>query len=182
MLLVADGEALVDQVFAVHENGCLLACQSRDESAMDYDLLVGMLTVIRNFLSQAFGGGDATMLRKIDFGDKKMVIEGSDNFYVAMLYHGEISLKVRNGMMGLIRDIENNYGGTLTDWDGNIVPLLGMRKLFAPLFVSGIGEAERDKCPLCGQDLEEAGESCIRCGYDAVLVGEKLDRTGHNNT
>lgn len=118
----------VDEVFVIYQDGRLMAHQTRRlKPGMDDEILSSMLIAIQSFVKDSFKDESATHLQRLDFGDKKILVEKGGSFYLAVVLHGKRAGGVPNRMQRVIDDIESEYQGVLTDWDGDLEKVRGIK-------------------------------------------------------
>jgi len=155
----------VKEVFLVHSSGCLLAYRVPNPATeVDFDLVVGMLTALQSFVHDAFGGGKSD-LRGVEFGDKNVLLELRDNFYMAAVSSGRPSNSLRNRLKGLMDKLAERYGRQAKDWDGDMVHWEGAGDMLDSLFKSETPERGRGLCPLCGTVPADPDKPCSVCGF-----------------
>lgn len=111
----------IERVFLVHrESGLLLAHISDDKNrAGEMTTISGMLTAIQDFVRDSFSGGEGD-LEEITHGDRRILLEGGQRAYVAVVLSGVEP----EGYSGLIRDVVHQinvkYEKELKQFDGNM--------------------------------------------------------------
>ncbi|MGD1060193.1 MAG: zinc ribbon domain-containing protein, partial [Methanomassiliicoccales archaeon] len=179
LLLVRNKTAAVDEVFIIYEDGRLIAHQTRRlKPGMDDEILSSMLIAIQSFVKDSFKDERATQLQRLDFGEKKILIEKGDHFFIAIVLHGERPGAAPKKLRQVIDSVQAEHGGTLTGWDGNLESLRGVKDMTAPLLggkaVQKMEEGNRvDECAACGSPVGPDDKVCPSCG--ASLNGGELD-------
>jgi len=127
---------LVYEAFLIHENGLPMAHVSHEESSELEDVVVsGMFTAVQNFINDTFSdksSEDDWELDEMKFGDHKILIERSQILFLAVIFEGYAS-KLRKRVKRLLHEINEEYGSTLKDWDGDMARLKGIRAMVASL-------------------------------------------------
>lgn len=171
----------VDEVFIIYEDGRLMAHQTRRlKPGMDDEILSSMLIAIQSFVKDSFKDESATHLQRLDFGDKKILVERGESFYLAVVLHSHRAGKVPQRMQAVIEDIHKDYGTTLRAWDGDLEKVRGIRdhadRLFKgpiPLALPGNGKKAKapqpTECPMCGSTIEPSAKSCPSCGAELAM-------------
>jgi hypothetical protein len=110
---------LIDEVFLIHRSGNLIKhITMTEESEIDKDIFSGMLTAIQAFIQDSFREVGDSRVKRIEFGDSKIMMERGETIYLAIVYHGhESSWNVRP-LKETIKDIEEKHLEDLEDWDG----------------------------------------------------------------
>ncbi|MFO7991735.1 MAG: hypothetical protein R6U61_05520, partial [Thermoplasmata archaeon] len=125
----------IEQVFLIYGSGLLIAHESRsDENQMDEDIFSSMLSVIQDFVKDSFQEAENYGIKKLEFGDRKILVERGKNVFMAVLYSGRTSTPVESKMRDKLREIEIEYGDTLENWDGDLEKLKGVREDLKELF------------------------------------------------
>ena len=113
----------------IHEKGLPIAHASREEISELEDVVVsGMFTAVQDFISDAFSGktqDDGWKLDEMKFGENKILIERSQDLYLAAIFEGNGS-RLGNRMKKLLKDTDEKYSDVLTDWDGDMAQLVGI--------------------------------------------------------
>jgi hypothetical protein len=127
---------LVHEAFLIHEKGLPIAHASKEEISELEDVIVsGMFTAVQNFISDAFAGKtseDDWELDEMKFGDNKILIERSQNLFLAVIFEGN-GHKLRNRVKKILRDTNGEYGAMFKDWDGEMAHLTGVTTMIANL-------------------------------------------------
>ncbi|MDQ3249897.1 MAG: hypothetical protein M3Q45_11905 [Chloroflexota bacterium] len=111
----------VQEVFLIHrENGLLLHYLScNPDLGADSDLISGMLTAIRDFAADAFGGDAANQLNSIQYGDKVILAEVAQHAYVAVVIEGIEPQGFRAAIREQVIAIEHEYAAHLRQYNGD---------------------------------------------------------------
>jgi len=127
----------IEDAFLMTRDGLLLAHSTIRLTALDKDLFSGMLAAIQNFVEDSFTEETDFRLRKLEFGDNKLVIESdkSGAIILALVYKGRgdedrLSKIARK----TLDDIETEYGDVLEDWDGKMEGVRGMKDVLSRIF------------------------------------------------
>jgi hypothetical protein len=111
----------VSEVFVIHHpSGLLVRHISRDLAMEDNsDVISGMLTAIREFVQDAFGRGATEHLDEIQYGTRRILIEGAEHAYLAVVMEGieptGFRATLRETMMAFI----GRNADVLADYDGD---------------------------------------------------------------
>ncbi|NLX47720.1 MAG: hypothetical protein GXY70_06100, partial [Euryarchaeota archaeon] len=126
---------IVDEVFVLYHDGTLLAHQTRRlKPGMDDDILGGMLIALQNFVRDSFKDESSTVLRRMDFGERKLLVERKDDFFMAVMLSGKRAGNAAQRMQKVLDSIEEGYAGVLKDWDGDLEKVRGIRDETKPMF------------------------------------------------
>jgi hypothetical protein len=121
-----EGTYLVEDVFLIHEDGRLISHQSRKfREAIDEDIFSGMLTVVQDFIKDSFKRSK-TALRRLEFGDSKILIERSPHTFLAAVLIGQEPRLLPLYMIQILKEVEDAYGGSLEKWTGMMHQLEGI--------------------------------------------------------
>ena len=125
----------VQEVFLIHrESGLLLAHVSSDLSAAeDRDLVGSMLTAIRDFAQDAFGGDQEGDLDAIRYGGLEIVLEPGAWTYLAVVHEGVRPEGFSDLVGDALAETQQEYSGALRDYDGDLASLEGVERHLEPL-------------------------------------------------
>jgi hypothetical protein len=128
--LVRESKIAVDEAFVIHNDGRMISHSTRRlKPGMDDQVLSGMFTAIQDFVKESFKDITSFTLRKIEFGDKSVLIEKGRNVYLAVILHGHASKKVAAKMQRAVDEIESKFGQHLKGWDGDLEKLRGVNDI-----------------------------------------------------
>lgn len=128
--LVRESKIAVDEAFVIHNDGRMISHSTRRlKPGMDDQVLSGMFTAIQDFVRESFKDITSFTLRKIEFGEKSVLIEKGRNVYLAVILHGHASKKVAAKMQRVVDEIESKFGKHLEDWDGDLEKLRGVNDI-----------------------------------------------------
>jgi hypothetical protein len=149
----------VEEVFLIHQGGTLITHLSKNIQANVDDIIFsGMFTAVQEFIKDTFSSDDGEnndaaddrwALDELKLGDNNILIERSQNTYLAVIFSGPGSKRLRKIVIKLINEIETKYEKILPTWDGNITQLKGTEKILKVL----IKDQEQPE-ELTGQELE----------------------------
>ncbi len=126
---------IVDEVFVMYHDGTLLAHQTRRlKPGMDDDILGGMLIALQNFVRDSFKDENMTVLRRMDFGERKLLVERKDDFFIAVVLSGKRAGNAAQRMLKVLDNIDENYAPVLKEWDGDLEKVRGIREETKPMF------------------------------------------------
>jgi len=125
----------VDEAFVIYSDGRLIAHTTRRlKPGMDDQVLGSMFVAIQDFVKDSFKDVTSFTLRRLDFGDKSIVIEKGNYLYLAAVLHGTASRKVASRMQAIVDEIESTYGKHLDAWDGDFDKLRGVGDIVKKLY------------------------------------------------
>ncbi len=119
----------LENLFLIHNDGRLIHHVTREENTLlDKDVLSAMFTAVQEFVKDSFQKGEVG-LKKLEIGDKNVLIEKGKSVYLAMIYSGWPSKEVFRNLSMLLRDIEERYEGRLEKWNGTMKSVKGVDKM-----------------------------------------------------
>jgi hypothetical protein len=134
ILLVFRSLVPVDEVFIIFQDGQLMAHQTRRiKPGMDDDILASMFIAIQMFVKDSFKDESSTGLNRLDFGEKKILVEKGESFYLAVVLHSNRTGSVPNRMRTVMEDIQKDFGPSLKGWNGDLEKVRGIKDTVDPL-------------------------------------------------
>ncbi len=128
------GTYVVEDIFLVHSDGRLVNHQSRKPlDEIDEDIFSGMLTVVQDFVRDSFRQRTTVGLKRLEFGESKIIIERGAFVYLACVLLGEEPKLLPLYMAEIINDIEREYGERLEKWSGLLSELKGIETVIRKL-------------------------------------------------
>lgn len=116
----------LQDVFLIHNDGRLIAHETRQESdGIDKDVVSAMFTAVQEFVKDSFQAGEVG-LKKLEIGDRNVVIEKGRSVYLAMIYTGWPPKAVFEALTMLLSDVEERYKGRIERWNGTKKSLKGV--------------------------------------------------------
>jgi len=116
----------LQELFIIHNDGRLIIHSGRAKGEeTDEDVVSAMFTAVQDFIKDSFKEGGES-LKKMEMGDRKIVIEKGKWIYAAMIYTGWPHKSVFKNLSRFIADIEGSYGNNIEHWDGTLKSLPGM--------------------------------------------------------
>jgi hypothetical protein len=139
----------VQEAFLIHrESGLLLAHVSSDPGlANDRDLVSGMLTAIRDFAQDAFGGEEDGELDAIQYGVLYIVLEPGPWAYLAVVIEGIAPEGFRDRVSDALSEVHQAFTPVLRDYDGDPESLTGVEDHLQPLLGVAAKIAEVEAMP-----------------------------------
>jgi PKD repeat protein len=130
-----EGRIAVDETFVVYRDGRLISHSTRRlKPGMDDQVLGSMFVAIQDFVKDSFKDVTSFTLRRLDFGEKSIVIEKGDHMYLAAVLHGVASRKIASRMKMIVEEIEDVFGEHLKDWDGDFEKMRGVNEIVKKLY------------------------------------------------
>jgi hypothetical protein len=125
----------IDETFVIYKDGRMISHSTRRlKPSMDDQILGGMLVAIQDFVKDSFKDITSFTLRKLDFGEKSVLIEKGDHVYLAVILHGNASRKIALKMQRAVDVIELKFGEHLKDWDGDLDAVRGVNDIVKTLY------------------------------------------------
>lgn len=121
----------IDQIFLIHKSSGLLIAQvsaSEQEHTVDEELISGMLTAIKDFVTQAFKASNQD-LNQIQYGDDTIILEEASHFYLAFVVSGPIPPNFSEKSQKLAERIHSIFHKKLRDFNGDAAELTGVQRL-----------------------------------------------------
>jgi len=130
-----------DEAFLIYKDGLLIAHTSRSKkSTQDSDIISSMFTAVQDFIHDSFSDPERTPeswpLKRLDFGDFKIVIDRGEYIYIAAVFSGFPIRKMLLKVEKLRMKIEKEYADILPIWSGDMEQLEGTQKLIEGLLFS----------------------------------------------
>ena len=125
---------LVEDVFLIHSDGRLIAHYSRKfREEIDEDIFSGMLTVVQDFVKDSFKTRTRVGMKRLDFGDSKILIERSPHTFLATVVVGQEPKLLPLYMLQVLKEVEDRYGTVLERWTGLLHQLEGIDEMIQKL-------------------------------------------------
>ncbi|MFW6038042.1 MAG: Ig-like domain-containing protein [Candidatus Saliniplasma sp.] len=134
VLYIKKGNYTIEDVFLIHDSGVLIKHITRTLKAeRDEDILAGMFTAVQNFVDDAFADDDSESLKKMEYGNKKVLVHKGENVILAVFISGEEPKWTLEGMKNLVSDIEERYGVSIEKYSGDLSELEGIEDMLTAL-------------------------------------------------
>ena len=125
----------VDETFVIYNDGRMLGHSTRRlKPGMDDQVLSSMFVAIQDFVKDSFKDETSFTLRKLDFGEKVVLIEKGEYLFLAVVLHGKASRKVASRMKKVLDAIEDRFEIDLIDWDGDLDKVRGVNDIAKALY------------------------------------------------
>jgi hypothetical protein len=119
----------LENLFLIHNDGRLVAHVAKVENTkLDQDVVSAMFTAVQEFVRDSFQKGEVG-LKKLEIGDKNVVIEKGSSAYTALIYSGWPDRETFEMLPMLLRDIEERYKGKLEKWNGTTKTVKGVERM-----------------------------------------------------
>jgi len=111
----------IDEVLVMTKEGILVQhFTAKNATAIDEDILAGMLTAVQMFVKDTFGGQKDSTLDELSLGDFKIMIGRGDYITISIILSGESTKLVRPQLDAMIADTEKNLKDLLSTWNGDM--------------------------------------------------------------
>ncbi|MCJ7607720.1 MAG: PKD domain-containing protein, partial [Thermoplasmata archaeon] len=125
----------VDETFVIYNDGRLMAHSTRRlKPGMDDEVLGSMFVAVQDFVRDSFKEETSFNLRKLDFGNKIVLVEKGSNIFLAVVLHGKASRKVSIRMARVVDEIDEVFGIHLVEWDGDLDKVRGVNDIMKKLY------------------------------------------------
>jgi len=129
------GDAIIEDVFLIYEDGRLIAHNTRRlKPNMDDEILTGMLTAVQDFVKDSLKSEEKGMLDEMKFGNMRIFIESGIHVKLAVVTSGTPSENLRPKMREVLRKIHNRFGSRLEKWDGDASEFTDAKRLIMEVF------------------------------------------------
>jgi hypothetical protein len=143
--LLDPGKFVVQDVFVIYADGCLIMHRTREYREMvDDDIFSSMLIAVQNFISDSFGRSPDEGIKRLDFGTSKILIETGPKFFLATVIEGDEPGLLPMYMIEIINEIQERFGEVMENWDGYLEKLEGVGEIIDKLLNLKIVEGTRD--------------------------------------
>jgi hypothetical protein len=108
------------ELFLITKSGMLIEHKgiTKDDDK-DKDIVASMFVAVQSFIKDAFAEEDSEFLKRMDYGDKTVLIIMGESVLLTAFIKGQESKKFLNDMTGFIEYLEKRYEGAIEMWDGN---------------------------------------------------------------
>jgi tetratricopeptide (TPR) repeat protein len=167
------GTYVVEDVFLVHADGRLISHQSRKTlDQIDEDIFSGMLTVVQDFVKDSFRQRTKVGLKRLEFGESKILIERGSYVYLATVLMGEEPGLLPLYMAEIINEIERKYGDKLDKWTGLLSELEGIDEIVKKLIF-----LTQDEVIEGPEEVESTVESAVELIEGGRILGLDLSQS-----
>jgi len=160
-VLTIDKPPVIELVMAVSKIGLTMEDARRSESSMDPDILGGMMEAVRNFTQDSLQLSEKERANGID-SFERFEMHGyciltyiGKNLNLSFIIKGEVTPELKEDITRVEKHLEEQFGKTLEDWDGNCDSIKGMRDMLENAFIlSGRYEGEWDYANMKSKRLQ----------------------------
>ncbi len=129
----------VQDIFLIDKKtGILIShVSSQSKEKIDKDLIAGMLTAIKDFITSAFvsESSQKDTLNEIKYGDLKIIIYETSHSYFALVIYGEKHNQFEDDFMDTLTEIQRAFASKLSNFNGDIHELKGIERLLSRLMI-----------------------------------------------
>lgn len=148
----------VEEVFLVHKSGILIAHRMRKSSTeYDEELVSGMFTAVQEFIKDTFSGrtdsDDEYTLEELKLGENNILLERGEYTYLAVIFSGRGTKKLRVKTIKLLKNIEKKYSEPLRNWFGDMDKFKGIDKMLMVLIPKEEALSEEEDPSKKGVDI-----------------------------
>jgi hypothetical protein len=157
----------VEEVFLISNDGTLITYTSmRLDDEIDKDILSGMLTGIKNLISDAFAREEEGIkdegLHKLEFGERNILLEKGYNFFIAIVFSGKENKKLLAKIQDVIQRFEEKFKDVLHKWKGDMEAFEGADEVIEPLLsLEKLSKEDREQLKEARKKRKEAEELAL---------------------
>ncbi|MBN2157386.1 MAG: hypothetical protein JW776_15175 [Candidatus Lokiarchaeota archaeon] len=124
--------AELDSMYTMYEDGRdVFSYKFKESSTADPGLVAGMFSAITSFIKETTKSAD--LLRTIDHGDTKVIIEYGEYVFGAIFADRETT-EIRSKLKTFVTEFEKRHTNVLKKWDGNCTPFANDDLLLKEIF------------------------------------------------
>jgi hypothetical protein len=113
------GRIFIDEAYLIHGSGKLIKrIPIGSESAIDEDNFSDMITAIQSFINDSFKEVEDSPVKKIEFGDHKVLIERGEHIYLAVVFSGKENKMNVQPLKDAIKELEERYPESFENLEG----------------------------------------------------------------
>lgn len=156
----------IDEIFLIYKNGSLIHHSVVGEQTdIDEDIFSNMLTAIQEFIKDSFRQVGDSRVKRIEFGDRKILIERGEKTYLAVVYSGHENRRNLRPIEDAIAEIEKTYEAELENWDGFILRFAGVQNILQ----KHLGDLKK------GQSTEDLQRGVVKSAEEELASDEESD-------
>jgi len=124
--------AELDSMYTMYDDGRdVFSYKFKESSTADPGLVAGMFSAITSFIKETTKSAD--LLRTIDHGDTKVIIEYGEHVFGAIFADRE-TVEIRSKLAAFVAEFERRHSDVLKKWDGNCTPFVNDEILLKEIF------------------------------------------------
>ena len=127
----------MDDVFLVYRDGVLISDVHREGKGLtvDADLISGMFSAVQDFIRDSFipetvsedeGDKSKWEMKKIEFGDRNIIIEHRPRLYLATIFTGREGWHLKKQIRETMDEITQTYQKVIPHWEGMVSEFEGV--------------------------------------------------------
>jgi outer membrane protein OmpA-like peptidoglycan-associated protein len=138
----------VEQVFLIHRKTGLLLGHAQAEQVIvqDPDMVSGMLTAIRDFVSDSFHVAHDDGVDAIRIGDLSVQVRVGPKAVLAAVVRGSAPESLRVQLSETLEGIHRSYASALNQFDGNTAPFANVERSLRPC-LSALTRVHKPRTP-----------------------------------
>lgn len=107
ILLAQASQASIQEFFVIYQNSGILLAHYTQNDVIDDDMVAGMLTAIKSFVSDAFG--HKADLETLEYGNMKMIVFNAVRFYLVAVVAGVVDKNFQNRLQSYMQLFYEKY-------------------------------------------------------------------------
>lgn len=121
LLLAEHIQFKIRAVFLIQkQSGLVISSQQFEEQKLESEMVAGMLTAIRSFVSEyILSPENSSDIREIDYGNSQIILEMAGYCYLAVVTDGTPNQQYRKQMRNIFAQIIQDYGQTIEAYEGD---------------------------------------------------------------
>jgi OOP family OmpA-OmpF porin len=137
----------VEQVFLIHKDTGLVLQHvvGRSVAAQDPDLVSGMMSAIKDFVQDSFGGSQEDNLETLRIGERNVWLEQGDHAILAAVIRGNPPMDVQMILRDALDAIHYKQRDALQTFDGDVAPFEEIRYILDDCLQAQFEEQKRKK-------------------------------------
>jgi hypothetical protein len=126
----------VEELFLITKSGMLIVHKGvhKEDDEKDKDIVASMFVAVQSFIKDAFAEGEAEVLKRMDYGDKTVLINMGNSVLLTAFITGQESKLFLKSMKEFVDHMEERYEGAIEMWDGSYQNLPEIDELLESFF------------------------------------------------
>lgn len=123
LLLRSATPVRIHAIFLIHKPSGLVIAEAQpiDATPLESELIAGMLTAIRSFVSEYVSQPEqVSELREIEYGDAQIWLEEAGYCYLAMVIQGSPTKVFLRGVQGVLAQLVEEHGDAIQAFEGDL--------------------------------------------------------------
>jgi len=101
------------------------------------DILIGMFKVIQDFVHDSFAKGTNDIMKSMEVGDRRIMIERGRYHSLSVVYRGKDRGSLAERVQKVSSLIDQRFGAVLENWSGDLDDLRGLASLLPQVWKYG---------------------------------------------